>query len=56
MDHHSDRIDSWCRPGLYYIIEAETIIDSIITAVNQFQNGSGAEDDITLIVIKKVAG
>ena len=36
--------------------KAEAIIEAVIVAVNQFQNGSGAEDDITLIVIKKVAG
>jgi len=36
--------------------KAEEIIEAVITAVNQFQNESGAEDDITLIVIKKEAG
>jgi len=33
--------------------KAEEIIDAVIAAVNHFQNDSGAEDDITLIVIKK---
>ena len=33
--------------------KAEEIIEAVITAVNQFQDESGAEDDITLIVIKK---
>jgi len=32
---------------------AEELIEAVITAVNQFQDASGAEDDITLIVIKK---
>ena len=32
---------------------AEEIIEAVITAVNQFQDASGAEDDITLIIIKK---
>ena len=36
--------------------KAEVIIEAVIVAVNQFQNGSGAEDDITLIVIKKEGG
>jgi sigma-B regulation protein RsbU (phosphoserine phosphatase) len=33
--------------------KADEIIEAVITAVNQFQDDSGAEDDITLIVIKK---
>ena len=33
--------------------KADEIIEAIIMAVNQFQDDSGAEDDITLIVIKK---
>ena len=33
--------------------KAEELIEAVITAVNQFQDASGAEDDITLIVIKK---
>jgi len=33
--------------------QAEEIIEAVIIAVNEFQNDSGAEDDITLIVIKK---
>jgi sigma-B regulation protein RsbU (phosphoserine phosphatase) len=36
--------------------EAEEIIEAVITAVNQFQGDSGAEDDITLVVIKKETG
>ena len=35
--------------------KAEELIEAVITAVNQFQSDSGAEDDITLIVIKKEA-
>jgi sigma-B regulation protein RsbU (phosphoserine phosphatase) len=33
--------------------KAEEIIEAVITAVNQFQDESEVEDDITLIVIKK---
>ena len=33
--------------------KAEEIIEAVIDAVNHFQGDSGAEDDITLIVIKK---
>ena len=36
--------------------DAEAIIEAVIAAVNQFQDESGAEDDITLIVIKKEGG
>ncbi len=36
--------------------KAEEIIEAVISAVNQFQDESGAEDDITLIVIKKEGG
>jgi len=36
--------------------KADDIIEAVITAVNLFQYDSGAEDDITLIVIKKEAG
>ena len=32
--------------------KAEEIIEAVMVAVNQFQNGSGTEDDITLVVIK----
>ncbi|MCP4630624.1 MAG: SpoIIE family protein phosphatase [bacterium] len=33
--------------------KADEIIEAVVTAVNRFQDDSGAEDDITLIVIKK---
>jgi sigma-B regulation protein RsbU (phosphoserine phosphatase) len=36
--------------------KAEEIIDAVMAAVNQFQGDSGAEDDITMIVIKKEGG
>ena len=32
------------------------IIEAVVAAVHQFQNDAGAEDDITLIVIKKTEG
>ena len=33
--------------------KAEEIIEAVIEGVNHFQNNSGAEDDLTIIVIKK---
>ena len=46
------------KERLYEIIrqnapnKAEKIIEAVIAAVSQFQNDSGSEDDITLVVIK----
>jgi sigma-B regulation protein RsbU (phosphoserine phosphatase) len=46
------------KERLYEIIrqnatnKAEKIIEAVIAAVSQFQNDSGTEDDITLVVIK----
>jgi sigma-B regulation protein RsbU (phosphoserine phosphatase) len=36
--------------------KAEEIIEAVLAALNQFQDESGAEDDITIIVIKKEKG
>ena len=33
--------------------KAEEIIEAVFTAVNRFQDESGVEDDITMIVLKK---
>ena len=33
--------------------KAEEIIEAVVAAVDLFQSNAGAEDDITLIVIKK---